>query len=61
MREMVLISVSATNRKLLWLSLILACPHLDLYKRKKLTFLPQEGKKVGLMHCILVCLHFDAR
>ena len=45
--EMVLISVSATNHKLLWLILILVCPHLDLYKRKTLTFVAQEGKKVS--------------
>ena len=47
MREMVLVSVSATNRKLLWLSLILACPYFDLYKRKTFIFSSQEGKKVG--------------
>ena len=32
--EMVLIIVSATNRKLLWLILILACLHLDPEKKK---------------------------
>ena len=47
MREMVLISVSATNRKVLWLSLILACPYFDLHKRKTLIFFSQEGKQVG--------------
>ena len=45
--EMVLISVSATNYKLLWFSLILVCPHLDLYKRKTPIFALQEGKKLG--------------
>ena len=44
---MVLISASVTNCKLLWISLILTCPHLDLYKSTTLIFVSQEGKKVG--------------
>ena len=44
---MVLISISVTSPKLFWLSLILTSPHHDLYKRKTLIFVSQEGKKGG--------------